>query len=155
MKNKEHQKQLERFQKTGELIGKKIICNSCQVPITCFGSNLEGKIKKFGSIENLLNDFKCRSCTSAAKPKKEKKISVRLIKREKKEEQKKLEIPKMKFTVPRNVFLKDAPDLIENCTKNNTCMSPQIYLNNGKSCDGCELFDHCQCTFKSWRYARA
>ena len=144
---------IAKFKKTGELYGKKIECNSCNTLITCFGSNLEGKIAKFGSIESLLETFTCRSCVSASKPKK---LVVKLTKRIKKEKTiETFEVPKMKFTAPRNVFLKDAPDIIKSCTSNNTCMSPQIYLNNGKSCDGCELFDHCQCTFKSWRYARA
>jgi len=145
MKNKEHLDQLERYQKTGELIGKKICCNTCQYPITCFGSNLEGKIEKAKGIENLLATFLCRACKSDTKPKKEKKTVVKREKKDKKEIV--YVVPKMKFSEKRNVFLKDAPDIIQSMT-NFACASPAYYLDHARTCNGCAYSAHCNCPLK-------
>lgn len=138
---------LKRFKDTGELVGKKIECNSCSTLITCFGTNLEGKIVKFGGIENLLSTFKCRACVSASKPKKEKKVSIRFIKRKEREAKKDLPIPQVKQFVPRNVFLKDAPDIIESYTSF-SCAAPALYLDNGRACHGCAFYNNCMCALK-------
>jgi len=145
MKNKE---QLKSYKTTGELINKKIQCIACDGDITCFGSNLEGKIVKFGTIEDLLAKFVCRSCKSAAKPKKEKKISIRITKRMKKEEKKNQPIPQVKRFVPRNVLLKDAPDIIESYTAF-SCGAPNLYLDNGKACHGCAFWNSCKCSLRN------
>lgn len=145
MKNKEQQ---EHYLQHGHLINKKIQCNQCETDVTMFGSNLENRINKFGTLWSLLDEFKCRKCVSASKPKKEKVVSVRFMKRVEKEEKKKLDIPKMKFSVPRNVFLKDAPDIIESVTQF-SCAAPALFLNNGKNCDGCAFWNNCQCPIKT------
>lgn len=85
---------------------------------------------------------------SASKPKKEKKISVRFIKRKEKESKKELPIPQIKPFIPRDVFLKDAPDIIEGMTKSGICASPSYYLDHAKKCDGCTFFDNCYCALK-------
>jgi len=144
MKNKEQQ---EHYLQHGHLINKKIQCNKCETEITMFGSNLDNRINKFGTLWSLLDEFKCRKCVSAAKPKKEKKISVRFIKRKQKEEKKNLPIPQVKQFVPRNVFLKDAPDIIESYTAF-SCAAPQLYLDNGKACHGCAFYTSCKCALK-------
>ncbi|NDB82711.1 MAG: hypothetical protein EB127_08225 [Alphaproteobacteria bacterium] len=132
---------IERFEKTGHLVGKKIECNQCSTLITCFGSNLDSKIKKFGSIENLLESFICRKCISASKPKK---IVIKAKKIEKKPvEETVYEIPKMKFSIPRNVLLSDAPDIQKACSSNGNCLSPNFYLDHNKSCIGCAFYDNC------------
>jgi len=145
MKNKEQQ---NHFLKTGHLINKKIQCNQCECDVTMFGSNLENRINKFGTLWSLLDEFKCRKCVSASKPKKEKKVSVRKTKKAKKEELKKMDIPKMKFSIPRDVLLKDAPDIIEAVTSF-SCAAPNFYLDHNRSCDGCAFFKHCQCALKA------
>jgi len=151
MKNKNKinsdESNIKHYNETGELYGKKVECNCCSTLITCFGSNLEGKIEKFGSIENLLSTFICRTCKSATKPKKEKKA---VVKKEKKvEEEVVYDIPKMKVSVPRDVYLKDAPDIIESITSNNTCCSPSYYLDHARSCEGCTFYSNCQCALKA------
>jgi hypothetical protein len=139
---------LARFKKTGELVGKKIECNSCSTLITCFGSNLQGKIEKFGSIENLLESFVCRTCKSASKPKKAPKEKKVRLKKQKQEEIKNYTIPQVKPFIPRDVFLKDAPDIIQSITKNGTCASPSYYLDHAKQCEGCAFYGNCFCTLK-------
>jgi hypothetical protein len=145
MKNKE---QLESYKTNGHLINKKIVCTNCTVHITCFGSNLDGKISKYGGIETLLDTFKCRKCVSASKPKKI------VIKAEKKpvkiaKEEIVYDIPKMIFKEKRNVLLSEAPDLIQSVSKNGSCIRPDIYLNNDRHCDGCSLYSSCLASIKN------
>ena len=149
MNNKEQQ---EHFLKTGHLINKKIQCNKCETDVTMFGSNLENRINKFGTLWSLLDEFKCRKCISAskpAKPIKEKKVrKVKLHKKTNDQGEVVYDIPKMKWTVPRNVMLKDAPDLIEDHTKY-SCAAPQLFLDNGRACHGCVYWNNCQCPIKT------
>ena len=144
MKNK----QLDSYKKNGHLINKKIQCTLCSSDVTMFGSNLDNRIIKFGSIELLLETFICRSCVSASKPKKEKKVSVRLIKRKEKEAKKVQTVPKLKPYVSREVYLKDTPDLVSEMTKNGSCIRPDIYLNDG--CYKCPYAQSCNASCNSW-----
>lgn len=150
MKNKEQQ---EHFLKTGHLINKKIQCNQCETEITMFGSNLENRINKFGTLWSLLDEFKCRACVSASKPKKEKKVSVRKKKKDVKIE--KYEMPKMVFSPARNVFLKDAPDLQSSVSASGACLRPDIFLNSGRKCDDCPYVQNCNATCKNLKYELA
>jgi len=150
MKNKEQQ---EHFLKTGHLINKKIQCNQCETDVTMFGSNLENRINKFGTLWSLLDEFKCRSCVSASKPKKEKKVSVRKKKKDVKVE--KYEMPKMVFSPARNVFLKDAPDLQLSVSASGACLRPDIFLNSGRKCDDCPYVQNCNATCKTLKYVAA
>jgi hypothetical protein len=145
MKNKE---QLESYKKNGHLLNKKIQCNKCSIDITCFGTNLDSKISKYGGIEILLDTFKCRKCVSASKPKK---IVIKATKVSKKEKiaEKTVDIPKMTFSIKRDVLLSEAPDLIESVSKNGSCIRPDIYLNNDRSCDGCSLYTSCLASIKN------
>lgn len=145
MKNKE---QLEHFKSKGHLINKKIQCNKCSTDITCFGSNLDSKIKKFKTIENLLESFNCRKCTSSSKPKKIV-IKVKKISRKEKIAEKTVDIPKMKFSIPRNVLLSDAPDIQKACSSNGNCLSPSFYLDHNKSCFGCAFLENCCSNLKN------
>jgi hypothetical protein len=149
MKNKNKinsdESNIKHYNETGHLYGKKIECNCCSTLTTAFGSNLEGKIEKAGGIEKLLATFICRSCKSEAKPKAEKKPSV---KREKKDKEEIVYVvPKMKFSEKRNVFLKDAPDIIQAMT-NFACASPAYYLDHARSCNGCAYAAYCNCPLK-------
>ena len=144
MKNKE---QLESYKNTGKLLSPKLPCTKCQTPVTLFGSNLENRIKKYGGLENLLETFTCRSCNSASKPQREKKV---VVKREKKEQEEVVyNIPKLKISEKRNVYLKDAPDIIESITSNGVCLSPNYYLDHAKQCEGCTFFSYCKCVLKA------
>jgi len=150
MKNKE---QLNSYKKTGHLLNKKIVCTECTTHITCFGTNLEGKIAKYGGIETLLETFKCRSCVSASKPKKVKKVTV---KRAKKKDVKieSYEVPKLKPYVSREVALKDSPELVSEMTENGVCIRPDIYL-DFKRCDDCPYVKNCNATCKTLKYVTA
>jgi hypothetical protein len=146
---------VECYNKTGKLPSLKLPCTTCDGSSTCFGSNLDGKIKKYGGLDTLLDTFKCRSCVSASKPKKEKKVSVRLIKRKEKEAKKELPIPQVKQFVPRNVLLKDAPDLQDSMSASGSCLRPDIFLNSGRACDSCPYVENCNATCKTLKYVAA
>ena len=138
---------IKSYNATGKGTSNKIPCTKCQTEITAFGTNLAGKIKKAGGLENLLNTFTCRSCKSEGKVKT---IKV-TVKREKKEEKEEVvyDIPKMKVSVPRDVFLKDAPDIMESISSNGTCLSPSYYLDHARQCEGCTFYSHCKCALKA------
>ena len=151
MKNKNKinsdESNIKHYNETGHLYGKKIECNCCSTLVTAFGSNLEGKIEKAGGIEKLLATFICRTCKSAAKPKKEKIVK---FKREKKDKEEIIyDIPKLKISEKRNVYLKDAPDIIQSISGNGTCLSPSYYLDHARQCEGCTFYSHCQCALKA------
>jgi len=145
--------EIELYNKTGKLSSPKIACSKCQGLVTAFGSNLEGKIKKYGGLSNLLETFACRKCVSASKPIKPEKIKkvrkVTLHVKTDKDGKIKYDIPAFKVSIPKNTFLKDEPELIENISKNGICLAPQLFLNNGKSCDGCTFWSNCQCSIKT------
>jgi hypothetical protein len=144
MKNKEEF--IRSYNATGKGTSNKIPCTKCQTEITMFGSNLENRIRKFGSLECLLDTFTCRSCNSAARPKMVKVV----VRREKKaKEEVVYDIPKFKVSVKREVFLKDAPDVVAHITSNNTCCAPNYYLDHARSCEGCAFYSHCQCALKA------
>jgi hypothetical protein len=148
MKNKEEF--IKSYNETGKGTSNKISCTKCDAEVTAFGSNLEGKIKKAGSLEILLDTFVCRSCKGTSAPKKEIKARVyKITKKEKAEELKKYDIPAFKISVPRNVFLKDAPDIIQSMSNSGICLSPSYYLDHAKQCEGCTFYSDCQCALKA------
>jgi len=134
---------LEYFNKNGKLPSPKVACSKCNEGVTMFGTNLENRIKKFGGLSNLLETFVCRNCKGASKP--AKKASTPRIKKEKEEVI--YEIPKMKMSIPRDVYLKDAPDIIQSITAF-SCAAPSLYLDNGRNCYGCSFFSNCLCHLK-------
>jgi hypothetical protein len=61
-----------------------------------------------------------------------------------KDEHEEWSIPKINFTPPRPL---NSSEISE--TTLTQCLRPDIYLTNGRHCDGCELFDLCQNPIKS------
>lgn len=51
---------IKQYHETGKPSSKKIPCTVTGRMITCFGSNLQLKIKKHGSVEQLLENFVSR-----------------------------------------------------------------------------------------------
>ena len=143
---------IKSYNETGKGTSNKIPCIKCFTPTTMFGSNLANRIKKYGGLSNLLESFTCRKCISASKPTKpikEKKVrKVKLHKKTNEQGEVVYDIPKMKWSTPRNVMLKDAPDLIEDHTKH-SCAAPQLFLDNGRACYGCVYWNNCQCPIKT------
>ena len=137
---------IKSYNETKKLPSLKIPCSKCDGSSTAFGSNLEKKIAQFKGLDILLDTFTCRSCKSDAKPQREKKIVIKASKTEEKEKVV-YNIPTMRGFVPTNAYLKDSPSLIQSMT-NFSCVSPQLYLDNGRKCFGCVYFDNCNCALK-------
>lgn len=125
--------------------GSKIPCNETGKLTTCVGPWMVKKIKEFGSAEALLRGYKCRG---ALKVQKIKPISKRAQKRQKnkelKDENKNWDIPTIDLNAaPRPL---SQTDLAE--TTKDTCLRPDLYLNNDRACDGCEFFEVCTNSLK-------
>jgi hypothetical protein len=142
---------IQKYNSTGQLSGKVIECNTCNALITCFSTNLTSKVKKYNGIENLLREFVCRKCVSASKPVKTITVKVRKVRKTEKNpgEKTRYDIPKMVFSEKRNVLLASAPDLIQSVSSNGSCIRPDIFLDNDRSCNGCSLFEHCLAPIKN------
>ena len=136
---------IKSYNETKKLPSLKIPCSKCDGSSNAFGSNLEKKIAQFKGLDILLDTFICRSCKSEGKIK-----TVKVtVKREKKKDKEEIvyNIPKMKGFIPTNAYLKDTPELVQSMTRF-ICVSPQLYLDNGRKCSGCVYFDNCNCALK-------
>ena len=58
-----------KYESSCKLPESKVPCSvtGCETLTTMFGSNLHERVVKFGSIRNLLTEFKCKNCRSKAK----------------------------------------------------------------------------------------
>jgi hypothetical protein len=79
----------------------------------------------------------------APRQKKEKVLSERALKMRKKAEILS-NMPKFKQSPPRKLSLAELTDITKN-----TCLRPDIYLNNGRHCVGCFHFEYCSCHLKN------
>lgn len=62
-----------------------------------------------------------------------------------KEFAKNYQVPSLKNVVRTNLL--DNKDGIALVTSN-ACIRPDIYLDNGRNCEGCPYYDDCQCSIK-------
>jgi hypothetical protein len=122
-----------------------IFCVKCQGKTTAFGTNLQGKIKKAGGLEQLLTSFECRTCRNAGKtprlpraPKRNRKAS-----RESRKEDLLRNLPKMNFTRPEPVVLVQNPEFAAQVTAH-ACQRPDVFLDSNRSCDFCALYEVCR-----------
>jgi hypothetical protein len=56
---------IKQYNETGKPSAKKIPCSVTGRMVTCFGQNLQLKIKKYGSVESLLENFVSRGANKA------------------------------------------------------------------------------------------
>jgi hypothetical protein len=128
-----------------------IFCVKCGSKTTAFGSNLQNKIQKAGSLGDLLSSFECRSCRTAGKtnqrlpkaPRKNKGLSkeskaAALIK----------DLPKMQFSERKPIVLVDNPEFAAKVTQH-SCVRPDIFLDSNRSCDFCALYNVCKAPNRS------
>jgi hypothetical protein len=127
-----------------------VLCTKTNTKVTMFGSNLANRIKKFGSLEELLKNFICKSFSSEGKPIREPKYKK--IKKEKRkpkierDENKNIIIPKVDLSKkPESIDLVNDPKAKYHL---NECWRPDLFLNWDRSCNGCRLYQNCQCKSK-------
>jgi hypothetical protein len=127
--------------------GSKIPCNATGKLTTCVGPWMVKKIKEFGSPENLLRNYKCREALKSErqiiKP-----VSTKTKRKSKtkelKDEQKNWDIPKVSFAAPRPLTKVELTQTTES-----QCLRPDIFISNGRHCEGCEFYDLCVNSLKT------
>lgn len=135
---------VEHFDKYKSFPGSKIPCSVTGKLTTCVGPWLKKKIKEFGSAEKLLRNYTCRAANkesgikSIGSKKKLKKNGLT------KDENERYDIPLIKFTPSRPMteaeLSKDSETI---------CLRPDIFLNNGRHCDGCHYYHLCRSRLKT------
>jgi hypothetical protein len=149
------------FSINGKLPQTKIPCTKagCTTETTMFGTNLEKRIKVYGSLEKLLTNFQCKHCRNADKPVKEvvaKKVKKTSKERKKSARQERTEelvesVRQTKIDISGDhrvkIDLKKNPELVAEFTQG-ACLRPDIFLDNDRACDGCVYFEHCACSLK-------
>ena len=137
-----------------------VLCSTpgCESKTTCFGQNLESKIKQYGGLNQLLNTFKCRQCRPAKQP-----LNAPKLKRNKppriSKAQARIErvqemmstMPKMDYSAKQPVaFLRDLPETVRSITTNGSCIRPDIFLDSNRVCDDCGYNISCQSNVKTF-----
>lgn len=152
---------VKSYETTQKLPSTRIPCYKCKCGVTATHTNLKDKIKKYGSLTNLLNKFVCKNCNinvNAQKPKADKAIKKK-TKAKKVEENTHLQkdssgrydIPLIDFNRTNKVY--SIEDIAANASltkefTTGTCLKPRLYLDNDSYCNGCLLYENCACSSK-------
>ena len=131
------------YKKNKSIPGSKIPCNVTGKLTTCIGPWMVKKVKEFGGVENFLRNYKCRGALKS-----ERKSSKPILKKSKRkdkfkelklqDEEKNWNLPKMNFAPPRASTKEETIQ-----TTKTQCLRPDIFLSNGRHCEGCPHFDLC------------
>ena len=139
---------LGHYKQYNSFPGSKIPCNVTGKLTTAVGPWLKKKIKEFGSPEGLLRGYTCRQANKSAntitaigKKKKRGNSESPLVK----EKDGRYDIPQVNLTKPSRP-LNDA-ELAKD--SEHLCFRPDIFLNNGRHCDGCKYFRLCRNRMKT------
>lgn len=137
-------KEFVTFYKTNKSFpGSKIPCNVTGKLTTCIGPWMVKKIKEFGGAEKFLREYKCRGALKTER-KVNKPVSIKSKRKDKfkelklQDEEKNWNIPKMSFEPPRPMSNAETSQTTET-----QCLRPDIFLTNGRHCEGCPYFDLC------------
>lgn len=123
------EKFIEFFNNYGTVLGNKIVCNATGKLTTCVGPWKDKKIKEYGGIENLLRNYKRKEST----PKSSNKSATEVIV---------YKFPPLKYE-PKPMTQKQLTEETKSA-----CLRPDIYLTNGRHCDGCNYIELCQSRLK-------
>ena len=132
--------------------------SGCTTQTTCFGKNLESKVKQAGGLNQLLSSFKCRVCRGGSQP-----LAIAKIKKIKQAKVTKTQariervqemlttMPKLDYTPrPAVAFLRDLPETVRAITKGGSCIRPDIFLDSNRVCDDCGYNTNCQSGVKTF-----
>jgi len=130
---------IKMYNEVGKLPEKHVPCTVCNRGVTMFSSNLTNRVERFGGVENLLNNFKCKSCATPAKVVKPK------IRKEKKAKKIAVEAyrPIYRGHVIKTINLNEDKNYVID-----TCWRPDLYLNADRTCDDCSLYNKCQASVR-------
>jgi len=116
---------IEFFNKHNTIPGNKIVCTTTGKLTTCVGPWKDKKIKEYGGVENLLRNYKRREAV----------VKDNVIKFQ---EQERFDLPKIDFAKPQPLTIEQLAE-----TSKANCLRPDIFLNNGRHCEGCPHFAIC------------
>lgn len=155
----------QQYDTNGKLPEKTIPCTAegCETKTTCFSTNLSGRVAATeGGIRALLSTFKCRSCRSESRvvsmPKgnQEKPVKRAAKRTTTKAALKQTKVEELNAAakaatidvnaVPVRYNFAD-PEQVRQLTEG-VCQRPDIYLDNDRACDGCDLYEFCACNAK-------
>ena len=117
--------------------GSKIPCTITGKLTTCVGPWMKRKIEEYGGPENLLRKYRCRGSMKKAKQI-IKGVKPRKAKQKRKDEEGNYIIPPMPTGSQRPISNKELTEMSKNI-----CLRPDIFLDNGRHCEGCMHFDLC------------
>jgi|LakMenEpi03Aug12_release.lakeMendotaPanAssembly.Ray.scaffolds.fasta_scaffold1478387_1 hypothetical protein len=132
----------------------------CTTQTTCFGQNLQSKIKQHETLQALLAAFKCRVCRASIKqplgtaiklkPQKQKRIT-KSEERVARVKEMISSIPQFNFGEKKSVaYLRESPDIVREITKSGSCIRPDIYLDSDRVCDDCGYNIDCLSKIKAF-----
>lgn len=130
---------VEHFNAKGSIPGNKIICNETLKLTTCVGPWRAKKIAEYGSLENLLRNYKCRGVNKKLRQEKIKAIgSPKAGRKAKQKEEKTYDIPKMTFKQRDPLAGAELTEMTKTI-----CQRPDVFLNNGRHCMDCPTYELC------------
>ena len=135
------------FSKYGSFPGSKIPCTITGKLTTAVGPWLKKKVKEFGSAEGLLRGYTCRQVN-----KQQRIVAIGKKKKNKHDgdgglvkEDGCYDIPKVKLVDYSRPLTE--PELSKDTET--TCLRPDIFLSNGRHCDGCPYYKICRSRLKN------
>jgi hypothetical protein len=144
---------IDFYNKNQKLPNDKIICSSCK---SIFVS-LKGRGKKIAfdacnnDVRRVLTETSCKECKNKNNPPEKKKKEYKVETEEERFariEKIRQDIPKINFNKPRqSLNFRDEQTCIKHTE---SCMRPDIYLNNDKTCDNCYINKFCRCKLKKF-----
>lgn len=128
--------------------GSKIPCNVTGKLTTAVGPWLRKKVNEFGSAEKLLKSYVCRQAT------KKQKTTLIYKKRKKKDREDSNALTKEngRYDIPLiNINNPSRPMTESELAKDSQsmCLRPDIFLHNGRHCDGCKYYKICENDLKN------
>jgi hypothetical protein len=128
----------DHYKKHKNFPGSKIPCVITGKLTTAVGPWLRKKVAEFGSAENLLRGYKCRQATKKQKP---------IVVKVKKKKQTSITKEDGRYDVPK-INLSDAPRPLNKTElakdSRSICLRPDIFIHNGRHCDGCYYYELCE-----------
>lgn len=134
-----------------------LLCTKCKMnPIVFRGVTMQHKLAIHETIENIIHHVECKECIADERKKNpiEKEFVEKIVKvltpeeEELRREEIRAMIPVLDLTKKREFIpLVESPSLIAELTKD-SCLRPDIFLNNSRYCDMCHFKVHCVCKSK-------
>lgn len=122
--------------------GSKIPCNVTGKLTTAVGPWLKKKVAEFGSAEALLRGYKCRQATKTQRI-----VAIGKKRASKKAESNPIEKQNGRYDIPQiDISYNPRPLTESELAKDSEtiCLRPDIYLSNGRHCDGCKYYKICR-----------